>query len=126
MSTERSHRASDLGRRCATLGHSRALSVLGPDHPLTRRTELIHVLATQAVTAAGAAVVAAIAVAERFAWASTVLRIAVIVELALLAILALVRQIRREEILRVIASGQETLPLDAAAHQARHLARPGH
>jgi hypothetical protein len=78
------------------------------------------------ITTAAAAAVGAIAVAERRAWGSTVLRVALLVELTLLATLGLARQIKREDVLRVLASGHEDLPLDEVVHQARRLASPGH
>jgi len=97
MSTYRIRREIDLIRRCSRLLHrSGVRSVLGPDDPLTRSSELVHTVAVQAITTAGTTAVAAVAVAERVSWAATVFRAASILELALIVIL-IVRSSSREK-----------------------------
>ena len=53
MSTEPERiRRTDLHGWFNAFGPSDACSVLGPDHPLTRSTELVHTLAVQAIATA--------------------------------------------------------------------------
>jgi hypothetical protein len=118
--------ATSVGRLFDVLPVPRVRSVLGPDHPLSRSSELVHTLALQAISTASPTAVGAIAAAERHAWGTTLLTASIVVELALLAILALATQVRREAVLRVIAEGPENLPLDAVKQQARRLASPSH
>lgn len=128
MSTElRRHRvdlASTMACWIDSLRPPRVHLVLGPDHALSRSAELAHTLTLQAIATAAATGAGAVAVAERRAWGATLLIAAVLAELTVLAVLAIARQVQREAVLRVIAEGEETLPLNAVARQARRLASP--
>ena len=130
MSAElRRHRvdlASPVGCWIDLLRPPRVHLVLGPDHALSRSAELVHTLALQTIATAATAGAGAVAVAERRAWGTTLLITAVLAELAVLAVLAIARQVQREAVLRLIVEGDETLPLDAVARQARRLASPRH
>ncbi len=121
MSTEPEPiRRTELNGWFKAFGPSDARSVLGPEHPLTRSTELVHTLALQAIATAAIAVIGAIAAADRQPWAAILLAVAVFVELIVLAILALSCELRRERVLGMIASNSEPLPL--AERRAREAA----
>lgn len=70
--------------------------------------------------------VGAFAIAERLAWGATLFRAATIMLLVLIVILVVTLRLRREDILRVIAGGQEQLPLEEVARGARRLAGSEH
>ena len=127
MSTEPERiRRTDLHGWFNAFGPSDACSVLGPDHPLTRSTELVHTLAVQAIATAAIAALGAIAAADRQPWAAILLAVAVFVELIVLAILALSCELRRERVLGVIASHPELLPLAEVGREKRRLMNVGH
>ena len=119
-------RSEDLHGWFKAFGPSDARSVLGPNHPLTRSTELVHTLAVQAIATAPIAAIGAIAAADRQPWAATLLAVAVFVELIVLAILALSCELRRERVLRMIASNSEPLPLAEVGREERRLMNAGH
>ena len=127
MSTEPERiRRTDLHGWFNAFGPSDARSVLGPNHPLTRSTELVHTLAVQAIATAAIAALGAIAAADRQPWAAILLAVAVFVELIVLAILALSCELRRERVLGVIASHPELLPLAEVGREKRRLMNVGH
>lgn len=127
MSTDRVRREFALARSwLGALSPSDVRPLLGADHPLTRSTELVHTVAVQAITTVGTGVVGAVAIAARLSWRATVVRVAMIVELVLIVVLLITLQLRRADVLRVIAGGEEHLPLEEVAREARHLASRGH
>lgn len=94
---------------------------LAVDHPLARRTRLVGVLARQAATTGAVVAVGAIATLQRREWGPSVLGVAVLLTLALIAALVLARQARHEDILRLVAAGQGPLGLADVAHEADRL-----
>ena len=98
--------------------------VLGDDHPISRSATLIHTLAVQATATSSALLIGVLAVAERRAWGVRLLTAAVLVELTLLAILVLARQIQREHVMRLIASGGERVRLEEVSREVKRLASP--
>jgi len=105
---------------------SRAPLVLGGDHPLSRVAMLVRVAAWLVAATSGAAAVGVLGVAERRAWGIRLLCAALVVELTLLMLFALARQLQREHVLRLIASGRARLPAGEIAREARRLVTPGH
>ena len=116
--------ATGARRGFGALRSPRVPSVLGDEHPLSRSSTLIHTLAVQATATSSTVLLGVVAVAERRSWGVRLLTAAVVVELTLLAILALARQIQREHILRLIASGGQRLRLEEVSREANRLARP--
>jgi hypothetical protein len=100
--------------------------VLGDDHPLSRNAVLIHTLAVQATATSSTVLIGVLAVAERRSWGVRLLTVAILVELTLVAILALARQTQREHILWLIASGGQRLRLDEVSREVNRLASPRH
>ena len=112
------------GSGFGALRSPKAPSVLGDDHPVSRSAIQIHTLAVQATATSSTVLLGALAVAEHRSWGVRLLSAAVLVELTLLAILALARQIQREHILRLIAGGGERLRLEEVSREVRRLANP--
>jgi hypothetical protein len=100
--------------------------VLGRDHPLSRMTALMRVLAWQAAATSGAVAVGALGVAERRAWGIRLLCAALVAALVLLMLFALARALQRERVLRLIVSGRARLPVDEISREAQRLMTPGH
>jgi len=100
--------------------------VLGRDHPLSRMAALVQVLAWQVAAVSGAVVVGALGAAERRGWGIRLLCAALAVELALLMLFALARQLRREHVLRLIVGGRARLPVAEVSREAHRLVAPGH
>lgn len=100
--------------------------MLGDDHPLSRSATLIHTLAVQATVTSSTVLLGVLAVAERRAWGVRLLTAAVLVELTLLGILTLTRQIQREQILRLIAGGGQHVGLEEVSREVNRLAIPTH
>ena len=128
MSANRGHEklqsVTAARRGFGALRSPKAPSVLGDDHPASRSAIQIHTLAVQAA-ATSSTVVARGPRGRRAPFLGrTVAGAAVLVELTLLAILALARQIQREHILRLIASGGERLRLEEVSREVRRLANP--
>ncbi|MGB0098289.1 MAG: hypothetical protein WBP81_37840 [Solirubrobacteraceae bacterium] len=65
-----------------------------------------------------------LAVAESRAWGIRLLTAAVLVEVTLLGIIALTRQIQREHVLRLIASGGQRLRLEEVSRELDRLISP--
>ena len=105
---------------------SRAALVLGRDHPLSRMVALVRVLVWHVAAALGAVAVGAVGVADHRAWAIRFLCAALVLELALLMLFALARQLKREHVLRLIAAGNAPLAVDEASRETQRLANPGH
>jgi hypothetical protein len=105
---------------------SRAGLVLGRDHPLSRMATFVHVLAWQLAATSGAVAVGALGVAERRAWGIGLLAATLAGGLVLLMIFALVRQLQREHVLRLITSGRAGLPVGEISREAQRLVTPGH
>lgn len=128
MSANRGHEklqsVTAARRGFGALRSPKAPSVLGDDHPASRSAIQIHTLAVQAVATSSTVLIGALAVAEHRAWGLRLLGAAVLVELTLLAILALARQIQREHVLRLIASGGQRLRLEEVSREVNHLANP--
>ena len=118
--------ATGARRGFGALRSPKAPSVLGDDHPLSRSANLVHTLAIQATATTSTVLLGVGAVADRRSWGVRLLTAAVLVELTLLAILALGRQIQREHILRLIAAGGQRLRLDEVSREASRLARPAY
>jgi hypothetical protein len=118
--------ATGARRGFGALRSPKAPSVLGDEHPLSRSATLIHTLAVQATATSSTVLLGVVAVAERRSWGVRLLTAAVLVELTLLAILALARQIQREHILRLIASGGQRLRLEEVSREVNRLARPAY
>jgi hypothetical protein len=104
----------------------RAASMLGADHPLARTAELAHAVARQAGTTSIPLAVAVLGVFGDRSWGWPLLVAAWVVELTLLGILACVRQVQREHVLRLIASGRTWVPLDEVSREVLRLAGPRH
>jgi hypothetical protein len=100
--------------------------MLGADHPLARTAALAHVVTRQLVATSGALAVGVLAVAEGRLWGWRLFGAACLVELTLLGIGVFVRQIRREHVLQLIASGLARLPLEEVSREAGRLANPRH
>ena len=98
--------------------------MLGDEHPLSRNAILIHTLAVQATATSSTVLLGVLAVAEHRSWGIRLLSAAVLVELSLLAIMALARQIQREHILRLIAVGGQRLRLQEVSREVNRLANP--
>lgn len=98
-----------------------ARAVLGADHPLVRvqdalRAVVCQSLATTCVLAAGL-----IALAGGAVWARGIALSAGLVLLALGAVVALLRQRRRDQALALIAAGREDLPVEAVERERSRL-----
>jgi hypothetical protein len=100
--------------------------MLGADHPLARTAALAHVVTRQLVATSGALAVGVPAFAEGRLWGWRLFGAACLVELTLLGIGVFVRQIRREHVLQLIASGLARLPLEEVSREAGRLANPRH
>jgi len=128
MSANRSHGrgrlivATGARRGFGALRSPKTPSVLGDDHPLSRSATLIHTLVVQATATSSTVLLGVLAVVERRSWGVRLLTAAVLVELTLLGILALAGQIRREHILRLIASGGQRLRLQEVSREVNRLA----
>jgi hypothetical protein len=116
--------ASVTGRRFGALRAPRAPSVLGDDHPLSRNTILVHRLAVQATATSSTVLIGVLAATERRSWGVRLLAAAILVELTLVAMLALARQTQREHVLRLIASGGQRLRLEEVSREVDRLAGP--
>jgi hypothetical protein len=99
---------------------------LGRDHPFSRLAMLAKVAAWLAVAGSAAVTAAALGAAERSAWGIPMLCAALVAELVLLMLVALARQLRREQVLRLIASGCARLPVEEIAREAQRLVTPAH
>jgi hypothetical protein len=118
--------ASAARRRLEPLRASRAPLVLGRGHPLSRMVTLVRVLAWQMAAAWGAVAVGALGVAGRRAWGIRLLFVALVAELVLLMLFAFARQLQREHVLRLIASGRAGLPAAEISREAQRLVTPRH
>jgi len=127
------HRARHRSWR--TIGTSRgrgvfrapgAAVILGADHPLARTATLAHAVARQVAATWIAVAAAVLAVVAGRPWGWALLVAALVVELMLLGISAFLRQVRREHVLRLIASGRARLPLEEVWREALRLATPRH
>ena len=116
--------ATGARRGFGALRTSKAPLVLGDEHPLSRNAVLIHTLAVQATATSSTVLLGVLAVAEHRSWGIRLLSAAVLVELTLLAILALARQIQREHILRLIASGGQRLRLQEVSREVEPSRQP--
>jgi hypothetical protein len=115
-----------LRRAASNLGHAfeqaaPAARLLGAEHPFVRALELRRVLARQSLTAAGASAIGAAGLAYGAGWALPVLVVAGVVQLVLVAGLAVVVALARERARDLIAEGCEHLPLPLLARQRRRL-----
>jgi hypothetical protein len=118
--------ATAARRGLEPLRASRAPLVLGRDHPLSQMAAAEHVVAWLVAAASGAAVVGALGVAERRGWGIRLLCTALVVELVLLMLFALARQLHREHVLQLIAGGRAGLPVEEIAREAQRLVTPAH
>ena len=116
--------ATGARRGFGALRTSKAPLMLGDEHPLSRNAVLIHTLAVQATVTSSTVLLGMLAVAEDRSWGIRLLCAAVLVELTLLGILALARQIQREHVLRLIASGGQRLRLPEVSREVTRLANP--
>jgi hypothetical protein len=87
---------------------------------------LAHVVAWQMAAASGAVAVAVLGAAGRRAWGIRLLSAALVVELVLLVLFALARQLQREHVLRLIVSGRARLPVAEISREAQRLVTPRH
>ena len=100
--------------------------MLGAEHPVSRSAVLVHTLAVQATATSSMVLSGLLAVVAHRSWGVRLLGAAVLVELTLLAILWLAREIEREHVLRLIAGGGQRLRLEEVAREAKRLANPGY
>jgi hypothetical protein len=70
--------------------------------------------------------VGVLAVAGRRAWGIRLLCAALVAELVLFMVCALARQLQREHVLRLIASGRAGLPVEEISREAQRLVTPRH
>lgn len=103
----------------------RSPSMLGADHPVARTAAVAHAVTRQLVATSGALALGVLAVAEGRSWGWRLFGAACVVELTLLGIAVSVRQVRREHVLQLIASGLARLPLEEVSREAGRLANPG-
>lgn len=99
---------------------------MGADHPLARTATLVHALARQLADTSGAVALGVLAVTEGRRWGWQLLGAALVVELTLFGIFVCARQIRREHVLRLIASGRGRLPIEEVSRETLRLASPSH
>jgi len=118
--------AAAVQRELEPFRADRAPSELGRDHPLNRLAMLAKAAAWLAVAASAAAMAAALGTAERSGWGIPMLCAALVAELVLLMLFALARRLRREHVLRLIASGRARLPVEEIAREAQRLVTPAH
>ena len=100
--------------------------MLGADHALARAVALAHAVTRQVVATSGALALGVLAVAEGGSWGWRLFGAACIVEMTLLGIAVSVRQVQREHVLQLIATGLARLPLEEVSREAGRLASPGH
>ena len=105
---------------------SRARLVLGRGRPLSQMVTLARVLAWLIAAVSGVVAVGVLAVAGRRAWGIRLLCAALVAELVLFMVCALVRQLQRERVLRLIASGRAGLPVEEISREAQRLVTPRH
>jgi hypothetical protein len=103
-----------------------AAVILGADHPLARTATLAHSVARQVAATWIAVAAAVLAVISARPWGWSLFAAALVVELTLLGIFHFVRQVQREHVLRLIASGRTRLPLEEVSREAMRLASPRH
>src|SRR5215467_7760162 len=113
--------AAAARRGLEPLRASRAPLVLGGDHPLSRMAAAVRVVAWLVAAASGVVAVGGIGVAARRAWGIRLLCAALVAELVLLLLFALARQLQREHVLRLVASGHARLPVEEIAREAQRL-----
>lgn len=118
--------ATAARRGLEPLRASRAPLVLGRGHPLSRIVTLVRVLAWQMVAVSGVVAMGALGVTGRRAWGIRLLSAALVAQLVLLMICALARQLQREHVLRLIASGRAGLTVEEISREAQRLASPRH
>jgi hypothetical protein len=118
--------AAAARRGLEPLRASRAPLVLGRDHLLSRMAALVRVLAWQMAAVSGVVVVGGLGVAGRRAWGIGLLCAALVTERVVLMACALARQLEREHVLRLIASGRARLPVAEISRQAQRLVTPRH
>ncbi len=116
--------AASTRRGIGALRSPKAPSVLGDDHPLSRSATTIHTLAIQATATSSTVLLGVVAVAEGRPWGVRLLTAATLVELTLLVILTLAREIQREHVLKLIASGGQRLRLEEVSREVSRLAHP--
>ena len=122
----RSLRRNPTRRALELFRAPRSSSMLGADHPLARAVALAHAVTRQVVATSGALALGVLAVAEGGSWGWRLFGAACIVEMTLLGVAVSVRQVRREHVLQLIASGLARLPLEEVSREAGRLASPGH
>jgi hypothetical protein len=105
---------------------SRAPLVLGRGRPLSQMVTLARVLAWLIAAVPGVVAVGVLAVAGRRAWGIRLLCAALVAELVLFMACALARQLQRENVLRLIASGRAGLPVEEISREAQRLVTPRH
>jgi hypothetical protein len=105
---------------------SRAPLVLGRGRPLSQVVTLVRVLTWLMAAVSGAVAVGVLAVAGRRAWGIRLLGAALVAELVLFMLCALARQLQREHVLRLIASGRAGLPTEEISREAQRLVTPRH
>jgi len=105
---------------------SRARLVLGCGRPLSQMVTLARVLAWLIAAVSGVVAVGVLAVAARRAWGIRLLCAALVAELVLFMVCALARQLQREHVLRLIASGRAGLPVEEISREAQRLVTPLH
>ena len=101
-----------------------SLSMFGAGHPVVRTAAVAHAVTRQLVATSGALAFGVLAVAEDRSWGWRVFGAACVVELTLLGIAVAVRQVRREHVLQLIASGLARRPIDELSREAESLANP--
>ena len=105
---------------------SRARLVLGCGRPLSQMVTLAGVLAWLIAAVSGVVTVGVLAVAARRVWGIRLLCAALVAELVLFMVCALARQLQREHVLRLIASGRAVLPVEEISREAQRLVTPRH
>lgn len=105
---------------------SRAPLVPGHGRPLSQMVTLAPVLAWLIPAVSGVVAVGVLAVAGRRAGGIRLLCAALVAELVLFMVCALARQLQREHVLRLIASGRARLPVEEISREAQRLVTPRH
>jgi hypothetical protein len=113
-------------RSLAAFRAPRSPAVLGEGHPLGRTIALRRTILRQATATSTMVGLGVVAVLEGYHWGARLLGAASLVELTLLGIFALVRQVQREHVLRLIAAGRGAPCLPEVSCETSRLASPQH